>query len=106
MFRHEVQRPLSEFLLLSKYVVCDLTGFYYGVALKLMFKALEQKEETLKTCCFMCCLMRMGLLNSVILIIAFLFLVFTFPPGALAVVIVWLCLQLIKKRRRVNEKQK
>ena len=50
--------------------------------------------------------MRMGLLNSVILIIAFLFLVFTFPPGALAVVIVWLFLQLIKKRRRVNEKQK
>ena len=50
--------------------------------------------------------MRTGLLNSVILIIAFLFLVFTFPPGALAVVIVWLFLQLIKKRRRVNEKQK
>jgi len=51
--RHDVQRPLSEFLLLSKYVVCDLTGFYYGVVLKLMFEALEQKEETLKTCCFM-----------------------------------------------------
>jgi len=47
----------------------------------------------------------MSLLNSVIIIIAFLFLVFTFPPGALAVVIVWLCLQFIKKRRRVNEMQ-
>jgi NhaP-type Na+/H+ or K+/H+ antiporter len=45
----------------------------------------------------------MNLLNSVILLIAFLFLVFTFPLGALAVVIVWMLLQLIKKRRRLNE---
>ncbi|MGZ4926889.1 MAG: hypothetical protein ACXV76_01190 [Halobacteriota archaeon] len=50
--------------------------------------------------------MRQGLVNLVILIIAFLFLVFTFPPGALAVIIVWLSLQLIKKRRRLNEMQR
>jgi len=47
----------------------------------------------------------MSLLNSVILLIAFLFLVFTFWPGALAVVIVWLLLQFIKRRRRLNEMQ-
>ncbi|MGZ4891213.1 MAG: hypothetical protein ACXV2B_02965 [Halobacteriota archaeon] len=40
----------------------------------------------------------MGLLNSVILLIAFVFLVFTFPPGALLVVVVWVYLQFIRKR--------
>jgi hypothetical protein len=41
----------------------------------------------------------MGLLNSVILLIAFVYLVFTFPPGALIVVVVWVYLQFIRKPR-------
>ncbi|MGZ4852879.1 MAG: hypothetical protein ACXV3D_06795 [Halobacteriota archaeon] len=44
----------------------------------------------------------MGLLNSVILLIAFVFLVFTFPPGALLVVVVWVYLQFIRKRPTVS----
>ncbi|HYC19242.1 MAG TPA: hypothetical protein VEF35_01315 [Candidatus Bathyarchaeia archaeon] len=46
----------------------------------------------------------MGLLNSVILLIAFIFLIFTFPPGALLVVVVWVYLQFIRKRPTVSTK--
>ncbi|MGA2884789.1 MAG: hypothetical protein ABSE80_06525 [Halobacteriota archaeon] len=41
----------------------------------------------------------MSLLNSVILLIAFIYLLFIFPPGALLVVVVWVYLQFIRKPR-------
>ncbi|MGZ4847237.1 MAG: hypothetical protein ACXV3E_05590 [Halobacteriota archaeon] len=44
----------------------------------------------------------MGLLNSAILLSAFVFLIFTFPPGALLVVVVWVYLQFIRKRPTVS----
>ncbi|MGA3199465.1 MAG: hypothetical protein ABSD89_08675 [Halobacteriota archaeon] len=44
----------------------------------------------------------MSLLNSAILLIAFIYLLFTFPPGALLVVVVWVYLQFIRKPRAAS----
>ncbi|MGA9079788.1 MAG: hypothetical protein WCE82_00775 [Halobacteriota archaeon] len=44
----------------------------------------------------------MGILNSAILLIAFIFLLFTFWPGALVVVVVWVYLQFIRKPRTTS----
>ncbi len=48
----------------------------------------------------------MGLLDSIILFIAFVFLLFIFWPGALLVVAVWLWLHFIRKPASVAKEKK
>jgi uncharacterized membrane protein SirB2 len=90
----------------SKYLVCRFKAVFLEiVTFKLPLRGHFSKEKKHLKLTPALKRTEMSLLNSVILIIAFLFLVFTFWPGALAVVIVWLLLQFIKKRRRLNEMQ-
>jgi len=48
----------------------------------------------------------MSLLNSAVLLIAFIFLLFIFWPGALLVVAVWVYLQIRKRRRPAEAREK
>jgi len=47
----------------------------------------------------------MSLLNSAVLLIAFIFLLFIFWPGALLVAAVWVYLQIRKRRRTAGARE-
>jgi hypothetical protein len=89
----------------SKYLAYRFKAVFRNCDIQnLCFRLFLKREETLKLTPALKRI-EMRLLNSVILLIAFLFLVLTYWPGALAVVVVWLLLQFIKKRRRLKEMQ-